>query len=1147
MSTPARPLARSLVLLVVGLLVALGSLPTGVARAADPTAVDRPVAPSVHYEEWLAHADDPITFVPGDRVTVGFQPRSGDRTLIGGLPARALPAGRASGIEMAATPQGARWSPLGGPTDVSGDPAAEGPSDASPAPSADPSQVPGTFAPDESIVDPAGIVDAEGASFLVPHDGEALVPTALAGLRREVFGFLPYWEVSDASTTLDYDVLSTIAYFSVGATRAGDLIKGTSTGWTGWTSSKMTSIINAAHRAGSRVVLTVSVFAWTDSQRNTQAALLGDPSARLNLARQAAAAVRDRGADGINLDFEPIVSGYADEFATFVREVRRELDAITPGYQLTFDTTGYIGNYPLEAATAPGGADAIFIMGYDYRGSGSSPVGSIAPLAGPRYDIADTLDAYLARVPASKLILGVPYYGRAWSTDSSALNARNISGSTYGYSSAVVYGSAMDYLAANGRRYDALEQVAWTLYHTDSCTGSCWRQLYVDDVQALGAKYDLVNRRGLRGVGMWALGYDGTRPELYRLLRQKFVDDTTPPVVGIDVLPTSQSSEGFRVTWSAYDDNAIASYDVQVATNGGAWQTWLTGTSSGGGVYLGAEGGRFAFRARARDVKGNLSAWDVTSSGGTPASLAVGAFGRVTTTGLRMRAGPDTSATQLGTLSAGDTLLLTGGPATADGYTWYRVRGPLREWAPVTAVEDGFWVAASGNGSTYLVPRQPPNVTVVKAGIHGLSIGSSAAAAAAPASPPTVSPNGDGVGDTVTLAWTNAVGLDSLTLRVHRPDGSLAGTLSLSGRAAGRQAMAWDARTAAGPLPDGTYVLQLVGTAGSVTYAAPSPVPVTADTIARYSVRVDRLPVSRLAGPDRYATAAAVSAASFAPGVPVAYLAVGTDYPDALAGSVAAARAGGPVLLTSATSLPAATATELARLKPSRIVVLGGTGVVSDAVASAARAYATTKTVSRLAGPDRYATAAAVSAASFAPGVPVAYLAVGTDYPDALAGSVAAARAGGPVLLTSATSLPAATATELARLKPSRIVVLGGTGVVSDAVASAARAYATTKTVSRLAGPDRYATAAAVSAASFAPGVPVAYLAVGTDYPDALAGSVAAARAGGPVLLTSATSLPAATATELARLKPSRIVVLGGTGVVSDAVASAARSAAGGR
>jgi putative cell wall binding repeat protein len=76
------------------------------------------------------------------------------------------------------------------------------------------------------------------------------------------------------------------------------------------------------------------------------------------------------------------------------------------------------------------------------------------------------------------------------------------------------------------------------------------------------------------------------------------------------------------------------------------------------------------------------------------------------------------------------------------------------------------------------------------------------------------------------------------------------------------------------------------------------------------------LDVVRYAGADRYATAAAVSAAAFNPGVPVAYVAIGNNFPDALAGGAAAAVNGGPVLLLSAAGVPDATAAELDRLNP---------------------------------------------------------------------------------------------------------------------------------------------------------------------------------------------------------------------------------------
>ena len=99
------------------------------------------------------------------------------------------------------------------------------------------------------------------------------------------------------------------------------------------------------------------------------------------------------------------------------------------------------------------------------------------------------------------------------------------------------------------------------------------------------------------------------------------------------------------------------------------------------------------------------------------------------------------------------------------------------------------------------------------------------------------------------------------------------------------------------------------------------------------------------------------------------------------------------------------------------------------------------KVVERWAGADRFASSAAFSAKSYPVGVSVAYVADGMNFPDALSGAPIAGKTGGPVLLTKTGSLPSAIAQELTRLKPQKIVVLGGTGAVSGAVAAAGRLH----------------------------------------------------------------------------------------------------------
>ena len=903
-SRHALRLPRRLSTALVSALLALGSLPTPAAVAGPPSqpapaegqiagptspvapaagpestpATEPPVAesggtsrPSIVYEEAMAHANDRIDFTPGARVDVGFSPRAGDAWPIDGRAPKALPSGRASGREIAKSGQGSRWAPVGdarGGVDTSppaapADPSVE-PTPAIDAPidaSADPVESAPPAADDAPVDGPSSdsAVPADPASYTTPSTAATAAgpePALAAGLRRQVFGFLPYWETPGAASKLNYDVLSTIAYFSVGADRNGNLLKKntngtTTTGWAGWSSSSLTSVISAAHARGTRVVLTISVFAWSTGQATVQKTLLGNPTARLNLARQAAAAVRDRGADGINLDFEPLAAGYEAEFVALLRTFRAELNRLHAGYQLTYDTLGFIGNYPIEASVASGAADAIFIMGYDYRTSSATYAGSIDPASGPAYDLADTVRAYTARVAPAKIVLGLPWYGRAWSTVSSAVNARNQSGTKFGASTAVNYESVVALVAKYGRRWDSREQTPWIAYQRQNCTATygcvtSWRQVYYDDATSLKLRYALVNQYGLRGAGLWALGYDGGFAEMYRALSESFLVDKTGPQAGINMLWPAQSDEGFVVAWSATDVSAIASYDLQASTDGGPWTAWLTGTKATSDVYLGREGHGYAFRVRATDAKGNIGPWNVTATWTASPSLAIGGFGQVRLDGLSYRTGPDTTAQKLGALDSGTIVAVTGGPVAADGYTWWEVTQPIREWGPVSFVERGVWVAGSDSASTFVGAYRAPNTTAVDAGLRDFgfgvataaeSLGVSAAARAARA----FSPDGDGSEDSLRLRWTSTVPLDGLTLKVFRTDGTAVGTRPIGILGIGANTWDWDGQVAGVTAADGTYVLQLVGTNGTASYHAPSNRPVTASQIATFAVRIDRI------------------------------------------------------------------------------------------------------------------------------------------------------------------------------------------------------------------------------------------------------------------------------------------------------------------
>jgi putative cell wall-binding protein/endonuclease YncB( thermonuclease family) len=296
--------------------------------------------------------------------------------------------------------------------------------------------------------------------------------------------------------------------------------------------------------------------------------------------------------------------------------------------------------------------------------------------------------------------------------------------------------------------------------------------------------------------------------------------------------------------------------------------------------------------------------------------------------------------------------------------------------------------------------------------------------------------------------------------------------------------------------------------------------------------------VERIAGPNRYDTAAALSASNDPDSISTVYMVTGASFPDGLVAAVAAGRANGTVLLTRPTSLPGSVRAELSRLSPDRIVIAGGPAAVSSKVESALGAYAAT--VTRLSGSNRYDTAALVAKNAYPDGADLVYIASGTAFPDALAAAPVAAYADGPVLLTLPNKLPGTTRNVLKTLKPSRIVVIGGEAAVSAEVFSTIESV-TGATVTRQAGANRYSSATQLSKTTFPPGTGTVYIATGVAFPDGVSAAAASALAGGPMLLTRPDSVPRSVLTELERLDPYRVVVVGGTAAVSTAVVNEIR------
>ena len=722
--------------------------------------------PSVQAEMLAAHADDPVNFTPGSRP----QPRAG-----------AVTASIASG-------GGSRVAPLG---------------------LAQPSAAPSTLA----------------ATAALPN-----------GMRREVFGFLPYWMLSASDLQwMQYQLVTTIAYFGVAARSDGTLAATsggvTTPGWAGWNSSAMTQVTNAAHARGVRVVLTVTMMAWDGG--TAQAALLGDAAARARLVTAIAAAIAGRAGDGVNLDFEPVNTAQRDQFTSFVQQLKAGLIAAGAGSYLTVDTMAgaatWSTGYDVAALTASGAADALFVMGYDYSWSGSSRAGGVAPMDSPyMLDVNESVDDYLLLAPGSRILWGVPYYGRSWQTTTGNLNATTVSGAS-GASKAYYYTGARDKAAQYGRLWDSVGGVPWFKYW--DATAATWVEGYYDDATSLGVKYDMVNQRGLAGTGMWTLLMDQGDAALWNLIAGKFVNDTTPPSGGVTLMNPSTDASAVLVGWSATDvGSGVRSYSVQVHDRSAStWVSWLTGTTATQAYFVGVAGHSYEFRVSATDFKGNVQPW-LPANPDPGSTLTVGGFAKVAVDTLNVRSGAGTGFAALDTLAAASVVAVTGGPIDASGYRWYQVQFDFSEW-PSSQYPRLGWVAAASGSTAYLVPMFAPVITTLAPTIGGYQ-----------AAPRLISPDGDGLNDTAAVSFTLPSPASQARLDVFAASGDVVAGRDLGPLPAGAGQAIWDGRLASGAWAgNGMYLLRVTVVDPNGTHMAPT-AGVDPAILSAWGVAADHVP-----------------------------------------------------------------------------------------------------------------------------------------------------------------------------------------------------------------------------------------------------------------------------------------------------------------
>jgi spore germination protein YaaH len=357
----------------------------------------------------------------------------------------------------------------------------------------------------------------------------------------EVFGFAPYWTLNKLDN-VDFKTLTTLAYFGVPITDEGNLNK-EDIGYIKLNSENAKNLFSKAHQNNTKVVLTVTMM-----EKGVILDFLDNPKAQEKTINETVALVNERGMDGVNIDIEYIGDPGQEkrkQFTAFVEKFSQEMHAKNPDSKVTVSVLASSARFPklYDIKELSEASDGIFMMAYDFATTSSQNAMPTSPLYGYKekkywYDVSTAVDDFLAKMPAEKLILGLPWYGYDYPVKEPGVNAKRDQGYSYWYKSwttkykfvwkqASYRPDSFVQTYKNGAENQALQtgwddfgKVGWKAYKD----GDSWRIYFLEDEKSLAIKYDYTKEKKLGGVGIWALGFDSGRTELWSLLADKFGD-----------------------------------------------------------------------------------------------------------------------------------------------------------------------------------------------------------------------------------------------------------------------------------------------------------------------------------------------------------------------------------------------------------------------------------------------------------------------------------------------------------------------------------------------------------------------------------------------------------------------------------------------
>ncbi len=320
--------------------------------------------------------------------------------------------------------------------------------------------------------------NAENEGNTPGSPGSELYPAYVGGY---AYPFISRWVLNE---TLPY--LSDLFIFSYGFTVEGELVP---------PQLDDTFMIDAAKSYGVAPILTLTPFGPDGRFSNYLISqVVNSETAKRQLIDNLTAQIRERGFEGVDIDFEYILPEDKFPFADFVREVRTAVNVL--GYPVSValapkvsDTQSGLLYEGKDYALLGEAADYVLLMTYEW-GYTYGPAMAVAPIN----KVRQVVEYALTKIPPEKIHLGIPNYGYDWTLpyvkdSSKATTIGNV--------------EAVQIAIANGAsiQFDEISQAPYFNYMQNGLTHEVW----FEDVRSLTAKFSLVKEYRLRGMSYWQI------------------------------------------------------------------------------------------------------------------------------------------------------------------------------------------------------------------------------------------------------------------------------------------------------------------------------------------------------------------------------------------------------------------------------------------------------------------------------------------------------------------------------------------------------------------------------------------------------------------------------------------------------------------